>query len=792
MDSHDPRAYLNGLQRNRPKLGTETTARMLDHLGRPTADVDCVQVAGSNGKGSTARMLDSVLRSAGLTVGLFTSPKLNDLREQVRVDGRRISRRQLAEAVERLEPCLDALRAEDDEPTHFEVLTALALYHFGVEEVDVAVLEVGIGGRYDATSAVDPVASAVTSVSLEHTELLGDTVEEIARDKAQVAPADAPLVTGADGAALGAIREETDVVTVGPADADVVAVETGARSAVESDISVTGPDWALETRLPLLGQHQATNAGVAATLARQVADVDPATVAEGLRAATWPGRFEVVDREPTVVLDGSHNPAAAATLRDLLARHDYDDLHVVFAAMTDKDHEGMAAALPPTATAFVTRPDVERAAGLDALADALEGHAETVRRVASVPEATDRALDAADAGDLVLVTGSLYAVAEARDRWTRLVVPKRRGGPVDGRPPVDDAAAVDHRVFETRLRAEQARRVDRRLCDAGGSCRRSAAGVPERFEATVLSGSVPEFEALVDGLGSEGHGLGSFATQLRRALDGPSPSGPFETDTDGPAVMGVLNVTPDSFHDGGEYDEVEAAVERAREMVKEGADVVDVGGESTRPGADPVAVDEEIDRVVPVVEAVSSLGVPVSVDTRKAAVAEAALEAGADVVNDVSGLADPAMRFVVADHDASVVVMHSLSAPVDPDRDRTYDDVVGDVLSELRERVLLAERAGVDREDVVVDPGCGFGKGPAESFALVDRLGELRALGCPVLVGHSRKSMFETVSGADDDRLPPTLATTALAAERGADVVRVHDVAENAAVVRTVGAATDR
>jgi dihydropteroate synthase len=190
-----------------------------------------------------------------------------------------------------------------------------------------------------------------------------------------------------------------------------------------------------------------------------------------------------------------------------------------------------------------------------------------------------------------------------------------------------------------------------------------------------------------------------------------------------------------------------------------------------------------------VIEAVSDLDAAVSVDTRKAAVAEAALEAGADVVNDVSGLSDPEMRFVVADHDARLVLMHSLSAPVDPDQSVTYDDVVDDVLAELSEQVLHAERAGVDRERIVVDPGCGFGKSAAESFELIDRIGEFRALGCPVMVGHSHKSMFAHASAASDERLPPTLAATAMAAERGADVVRVHDVAENAAVVRTVAAA---
>jgi dihydropteroate synthase len=147
------------------------------------------------------------------------------------------------------------------------------------------------------------------------------------------------------------------------------------------------------------------------------------------------------------------------------------------------------------------------------------------------------------------------------------------------------------------------------------------------------------------------------------------------------------------------------------------------------------------------------------------------------------------MRFVVADHDASLVLMHSLSAPVDPDRSGTYDDVVEDVLRDLSERILQAERAGIDREQILVDPGCGFGKDAAESFELLDRLHEFRALGCPVMVGHSRKSMFERIGRQRGARLSPTVAATTIAAERGADVVRVHDVEANVAAVRTVTAA---
>jgi len=792
MDYHESANYLQSLQRRRPKLGTDTTARMLSHLGDPDGSFDSVQIAGSNGKGSTARMTESVLRAAGLDVGLFTSPGLNGFREQITVNGGRIPKERVTGFVEQIKPCIDRLAAEDDKPTHFEVLTALALYHFDVENVDVAVLEVGIGGRYDATSAVEPVASAVTSISLEHTDLLGDTVEEIARDKAQVAPQDAPLVTGTTGAARDAIQEITDTVTVGGETADVTAVENSMRSSVENRISLTGPDWALESNLKLLGQHQAENAGVAATLAQQLIDVDPETISEGLRAASLPGRFEVRSTDPMVVLDGSHNPGAMETLTTLIDRYEYDDLHVVFAAMSDKDYEQMIDTLPKVETAFTARPKLDRAAETESLAAAFEGQAAQIQQVDSVSEATERAIATADEDDFVLVTGSLYAVAEVRDRWSRLVVPKENPQQPSSAGTAEPESEPDIRrhVLSVTLRRDQATVVKQQFEDCGGTCACSTVGMPEKLVDTTLSGTPQQFHQLANRLDAAGLGLGRVATQIEDVLSERSFAPPL--DSDRAAVMGILNVTPDSFYDGGEYNRRDLAVSHAEQMLEAGADIIDIGGESTRPGADPVSVETEIDRVVPVIEAVSSLDTTISVDTRKAAVADAALAAGADIVNDVSGLSDPEMRFVVAEHDASIILMHSLSAPVNPGRTVTYDDVVDDVLRDLTEQILLAEQAGIDREQIIVDPGCGFGKNAAESFELVDRLHEFHALGCPVLVGHSRKSMFADMSDASADRLPPTLATTAMAAERGADIVRVHDVAENNAVLNTVSATASR
>ena len=808
MEFHEAANFLFELRRFAPRPGTDATQDLLSSLGDPQEGLRCVQIAGSNGKGSTARMVERTLREAGLDVGLYTSPHLDDVRERIRTNGRKLSEAALAEFVDGVRTYVTEQGAASDSPTFFETLTAMALWEFDRQDVDVAVLEVGIGGRYDATSVVDPVASAVTSVTLEHTDILGDTVGEIARDKAHVAPDDAPLVTGTTGDALAAVREVADaVVTVGEGDdADVTATYDG-REGLEGAVSVDGPDWGVDTHLPLLGAHQAQNAGIAATLCRQVADVSTADLERGLRNAHWPGRFEVMNESPLVVLDGAHNPGSVERTAETLASFDYDDLHVVVGAMVDKDHERIAAALPDPDHVVACQPSVDRAESHHVVAVAMENATDAaVETRGDVAGAVGTALDAAGPGDAVLVTGSLYAVREARTRWSRSLVPKQVDTVDEAGETLENAHVTAagtgqmrgdgvHRVLRTRVQPRQARHLKEELLSLGGEC--AISGLGDRDEESVdvvLMATMAQYERLAEGLDGQADGLGSFADELRAALSiqqsEPDGSTAYPWD-DGTAVMGICNITPDSFHDGGEYNAVEDAVTRAERMVEAGADILDIGGESTRPGAEPVPVEEEIDRVVPVIEALSDLDVALSVDTRKAPVARAALDAGADVLNDVSGLEDPEMRLVAAEYDVPVVVMHSIETPVDPDSDIHYDDVVADCIDQLTERVLLAEKAGLDRDQIIVDPGIGFGKSATESFELLDRLPEFEALGCPILVGHSHKSLFGLVGAEAGDCLEATIAGTALAAERGADIVRVHDVPENVAAVRVAEATRD-
>ncbi len=262
----------------------------------------------------------------------------------------------------------------------------------------------------------------------------------------------------------------------------------------------------------------------------------------------------------------------------------------------------------------------------------------------------------------------------------------------------------------------------------------------------------------------------------------------------GPFLMGIVNVTPDSFSDGGRYLDPEAAVAHALRLAEEGADLVDVGGESTRPGAAQVPEEEELRRVLPVIERLRARGfpLPISVDTSKGAVGRAALRAGADLVNDVRALADPELAAAVAEAGAPAVLMHTRGTPADMASRATYSDVVAEVRDELAAALARAEAAGVDRARTILDPGLGFAKTAAHSLALLAGLPALRALGRPLLVGPSRKSFIGAVSGAPAaDRLPGTLAAVTAAVLSGAELVRVHDVAAARQAARVAAAIRD-
>jgi dihydropteroate synthase len=274
----------------------------------------------------------------------------------------------------------------------------------------------------------------------------------------------------------------------------------------------------------------------------------------------------------------------------------------------------------------------------------------------------------------------------------------------------------------------------------------------------------------------------AVAVAVATVLDGSTPPRPpfCGLFLDRPVIMGVVNVTPDSFHDGGSFVDPGAAIAQGEALLEAGADILDIGGESTRPGAEPISDDEELARIIPVIETLARLQATISVDTRRASVMEVALASGARIVNDITALADPGAVEIVAKAGASVLLMHMQGEPDTMQRAPQYDHAPYEICSYLAGRIRACEDAGITRDRIAIDPGIGFGKTDAHNLQIMASLAILQGLGCAVAVGASRKSLIGRIAGIADtaDRLPGTIALTALAAGQGAQIHRVHDVAE--------------
>lgn len=300
---------------------------------------------------------------------------------------------------------------------------------------------------------------------------------------------------------------------------------------------------------------------------------------------------------------------------------------------------------------------------------------------------------------------------------------------------------------------------------------------------------------MVDRMNEQTVKLREISEDLKTDMDGFTSPLDYELDCCGKKlrlserthIMGILNVTPDSFSDGGKYFEPDLAVEKAVQMTDEGADIIDIGGESTRPGSDPVSIDEEIRRIIPVIERLKDeVPIPISIDTQKAKVAEAAIRAGACIVNDISALrSDLNMASVVSESNVPVVLMHMKGRPKIMQKNPIYTDLIGEIYAFLNERVQYAVEAGVSREKIIVDPGIGFGKKWTDNYVILRRLQTFHDLGCPLLIGVSRKSFIGwALDLPEEERMMGTAAAVTASVLQGVHIVRVHDVKEMAQVVR--------
>ena len=396
---------------------------LLSRLGSPHLGAKTVHIAGTKGKGSTAAMVASALATAGYTTGLYTSPHLNTLRERFRVDGEMIAEGELVSVVERLKPEVEAINEEAvyGELTTFELLTALAFAFFALKGVDFQVLEVGLGGKYDATNIILPEVCVITSISLDHTDVLGDSLTQIAAEKAGIIKPGVVVVLSPQADEVVRVVEEVclrqgvELVRVGR---DVTWRSLGFDHKRQS-LEVRGRLGSYRMSIPLLGQYQLGNAATAVAVLEVLAakgfNISRDSIINGLEGVSWVGRFQVLGHQPLLVVDGAHNPDSAQKLRQSLVEYfDFDRAILVTGVSCDKDIDGIVSELVPLFDrVIVTRAHHPRSMALEQLAAAFQKHGVEVQAKQSVPEALSLAMSTAGAGDLVCVTGSLFVVAEA-------------------------------------------------------------------------------------------------------------------------------------------------------------------------------------------------------------------------------------------------------------------------------------------------------------------------------------------------------------------------------------------
>jgi dihydrofolate synthase/folylpolyglutamate synthase len=413
IDDHLSALYR--LRRFGIKLGLSTISRLMRGLGNPQDRYSCIHVAGTNGKGSIAAFLSSVLVSAGYKVGLYTSPHLIRFNERIQIDGRPISDSDVAGVAE----AVQRIYTQGDPPTFFECATAMALYYFASEGVDWAVLETGMGGRYDATNVVHPEVCVISNVSMEHTEYLGNTLAKIAAEKAGIIKGGAGVVTG--------VRQKSAVQAIEhkAAELGVPLHRIGKQIKIRKDQDGLFTYLGTKKRWPrvkvgLLGNHQVKNAalalGAVELLMEKGVRVSNEAIYTGLATVHWPGRLEVVSNDPFILLDGAHNPSAVKTLERFLRNGiEADRLILVVGILKDKSWKPMLRKLAGLADRMIlTRPEYERAADPDELASFVRPLKQEVVVVPRVPNAVSLALDEARSNDAICITGSLYTVGEAK------------------------------------------------------------------------------------------------------------------------------------------------------------------------------------------------------------------------------------------------------------------------------------------------------------------------------------------------------------------------------------------
>lgn len=413
------------------KLGLERVQRMLDGIGNPERSLKYVHIGGTNGKGSTAAMVSSILSYAGYKVGTYTSPHLTDFTERIAVKGKKIGKEDVVRLFGKLMPVAERMEKDGDGITFFEFATALAIEHFAENKVDIAVMEVGIGGRLDATNVIDPIVSVITNIGLEHTDILGDTREKIAREKAGIIKSNSSLVTSADPAIYallsGICRERNSGIYLVGSDIRVEPLAASERNQ-SFDIEGFGKSYK-NVQCKLIGEHQLSNAGCAfgaiEILNQNGFAVNEEAFRSGLMNVVWPGRLELMQENPRVILDCAKDPLAMKALKDSLTKiFKYDKLITVLSISSDKQIPAMLAEIGPISDMIIaTKHNVGgRAVDPNELADMASKYCKKSISVMDVNEAIDSAINVSTPNTLICVTGSVFLVGEARERWHPEVV----------------------------------------------------------------------------------------------------------------------------------------------------------------------------------------------------------------------------------------------------------------------------------------------------------------------------------------------------------------------------------
>lgn len=415
--------YLGGLERHGIRPGLDRIKKLLSAIGEPQDAYPCVHIAGTNGKGSTSAFISSILIEAGFKTGVYTSPHLIRFNERIRVGSRLISDADIIRLAASVKKAASVLRIEGDEPTFFEFTTAMAFEYFREKNVDIAVIETGLGGRLDATNVIAPLAGVITNIGIDHEEFLGSAIRSIAAEKAGIMKKGASFFTAEEKPAALAVLRKKAADSKTPL--SIMGRDFHAVASKRPEGRLTCFDYAgpmLELRgcaIGLDGPHQVRNAACALAVAQELVNrglrIPRSAMRAGLKKAVWPGRMETVSRRPLVMLDCAHNPDGARTLAGALKSIRYRRLVLVIGVMQDKDIDGILAELVPFAsTVIVTAPETKRAEAVEALALRIAPYKKEVVLRKDVRGALKEAVSRAAKTDMVLVTGSIFTVGEAK------------------------------------------------------------------------------------------------------------------------------------------------------------------------------------------------------------------------------------------------------------------------------------------------------------------------------------------------------------------------------------------